>query len=304
MPARSPRFSFFAAARRWARPLYLLEALAGVLLWLLLRPLPPRLVSALGGFCARIIGPLLPAHKTACANLAAALPQMPARGEVIAAMWDNLGRTSLEYVHLPVFARRPQRYIRVIACPPALAAMTQNPRRVLFFSGHFANWELLTLALKPFGIPAAGFYRAPNNPYAAFWLTRLRRHIMPYQLAKHSGVGAQLRSYMRRNIAFAMLADQALREVKTQFFGRPAWTSAMPAIFALRFGYSLIPANIVRDGPGPHFSVNIFPPLTLPASGDYDADVLALTQKVSDFLEARIRANPAQWLWAHDRWKA
>ncbi|MGL4242931.1 MAG: lipid A biosynthesis lauroyl acyltransferase, partial [Beijerinckiaceae bacterium] len=67
-----------------------------------LRLLGPRRASDLGGFLTRLVGPLLPAHRTAIGNIRAVFPDMPdaevrriARGA-----WENLGRTGAEYAHL------------------------------------------------------------------------------------------------------------------------------------------------------------------------------------------------------------
>ncbi len=44
------------------------------------------------------------------------------------------------------------------------------------------------------------------------------------------------------------------------------------------------------------------PTMTLPETGDRQADVMTLTQKVNDRLECWIRQYPESWLWLHRRW--
>ena len=39
----------------------------------------------------------------------------------------------------------------------------------------------------------------------------------------------------------------------------------------------------------------------LPATGDRNADIAALTQAMNDHIERWVRANPEQWLWLHRR---
>jgi hypothetical protein len=47
----------------------------------------------------------------------------------------------------------------------------------------------------------------------------------------------------------------------------------------------------------------LFPPIAPPSTGDFEADVLALTARHAAVLEDWIRAHPEQWLWTHRRWK-
>jgi lauroyl/myristoyl acyltransferase len=38
-------------------------------------------------------------------------------------------------------------------------------------------------------------------------------------------------------------------------------------------------------------------------TGDYEADVRALSQRLLDFCEDLIRRQPEYWLWSYKRWK-
>jgi KDO2-lipid IV(A) lauroyltransferase len=57
---------------------------------------------------------------------------------------------------------------------------------------------------------------------------------------------------------------------------------------------------VTRDGA--HFTVTFFDPIELQNTGNRDADVRAGVVQVTEFIEARIRENPAQWFWVHRRW--
>jgi KDO2-lipid IV(A) lauroyltransferase len=46
----------------------------------------------------------------------------------------------------------------------------------------------------------------------------------------------------------------------------------------------------------------MYPPLTVPRSGERNADVLALMTEVNSTLESWIRERPEQWFWLHRRW--
>jgi KDO2-lipid IV(A) lauroyltransferase len=44
------------------------------------------------------------------------------------------------------------------------------------------------------------------------------------------------------------------------------------------------------------------PPIEFTPSGDHDRDVLALTTRINEAIEACVRHRPSQWLWIHRRW--
>ena len=101
-----------------------------------------------------------------------------------------------------------------------------------------------------------------------------------------------------------MLIDQDTNVpgVFVDFFGRKAWTPSGLAVLALKTGAEvLVNVNQKLDKFG-HKTV-VSGPLTIEPSGDFDKDVVALTQKASSVLEEHIRKYPEQWVWFHERWK-
>jgi KDO2-lipid IV(A) lauroyltransferase len=45
------------------------------------------------------------------------------------------------------------------------------------------------------------------------------------------------------------------------------------------------------------------PPIRWTPTGDREADIATVTQKLADMIEAWVRDAPEQWLWMHRRWK-
>jgi len=62
-----------------------------------------------------------------------------------------------------------------------------------------------------------------------------------------------------------------------------------------------VPA-VAQRLPGARFRVTFFPPLDIAPTGDRDADIRRILTEVNRYLEAWIRARPAEWLWLHKRW--
>jgi KDO2-lipid IV(A) lauroyltransferase len=78
-------------------------------------------------------------------------------------------------------------------------------------------------------------------------------------------------------------------------------TASALAVLALRFDCDVLPARVERLGRA-RFRLTVFPPLTLPRSGNNHADVATLMAQVNKILEDWIRDRPEQWFWLHRRW--
>jgi Kdo2-lipid IVA lauroyltransferase/acyltransferase len=78
-------------------------------------------------------------------------------------------------------------------------------------------------------------------------------------------------------------------------------TATALALLALRFDCDVLPERVERLY-GARCRLTVFPPLSLPRSGDQADDVAALTGNVTAILEAWIRDRPEEWLWVHRRW--
>jgi KDO2-lipid IV(A) lauroyltransferase len=69
----------------------------------------------------------------------------------------------------------------------------------------------------------------------------------------------------------------------------------------LRHGAPIVPAWCERLA-DQHFRITVYPEIQVPNTGNRDNDTYELALRLNQFLEARIRENPANWLWLHSRW--
>jgi KDO2-lipid IV(A) lauroyltransferase len=265
--------------------------------------LPLDCASSIGGTLARMVGPRLGISKRARLNIARALPELSQAEitELVAAMWDNLGRVAAEYPHLhEIRVSEPGGRVETYGFEHVDRAVAAG-RRTIIFSGHIANWEIGMLAAVQYGIPVAQIYRAANNPLVDRMITRFRGtggELIPKgTLAARCAIAV-----LRRGAHLTMLADQKMNDgIPAPFFGRTAMTSSALAALALRFDCDVLPARVERLG-GARFRLTVFPPLALPRSGDHHADVAAVMTRVNQILEGWIRDRPGEWLWLHRRW--
>ncbi|HUC10813.1 MAG TPA: lauroyl acyltransferase [Stellaceae bacterium] len=286
-----------------------IEGCAAALLFGLLWLLPIDWASAFGGAVARRIGPFLGISKRARINLRRAFPELNAAEieQIVAGMWDNLGRVAAEYPHLReirIFA--PDGRVETHGFEHMDRAVAAG-RRMIIYSGHLANWEIGALAAVQYGgtvtqdYSVTQIYRAPNNPLVDRLIARCRGDRGEY-VAKGAPAARRAFAALYRGEHLTMMADQKLNEgIPVPFFGRPAMTATALALLALRFDCDVLPARVERLR-GARFRLTVFPPLPLPRSGDQTADVSALTAAVTAVLESWIRDRPQEWLWVHRRW--
>ncbi|MEW6089588.1 lysophospholipid acyltransferase family protein [Parvibaculum sp.] len=261
--------------------------------------------SAFGGWIGRTIGPKVGISKRARHNISLALPDLNPRDveRIVIGMWDNLGRTIGEYAHLPVFARPEERHRLEVVHAGLLRALAASNNGAVFISGHFANWELLPVVMHFEHLSGGEVYRHANNPYVNDWLIRLRQTVTHAEQIPKGPLGARtIIRLMKENKFIAMLTDQKMNDgVEARFFGLRAMSPSAPAGLAIRYNTPIVPAFIERLE-GAHFRVTVYDPIVARQDADPGAELLRITQEINDFLEARIRERPEQWLWLHDRW--
>ncbi|WP_439576640.1 LpxL/LpxP family acyltransferase [Elioraea sp.] len=268
------------------------------------RALGPRRASDLGGWVGRALGPRLPVSRIAEVNLRLAFPDRDAawRRATIRAMWDNLGRVAGELPTLPALMETPG-VIEVEGAEPFDATVRAGGPAILF-SGHFANWEIMTPTAARRGARVAVVYRAIGNPLIDTLVASLRQAAIggtALMLPKGAAAARATLAHLRDGGVVGMLMDQKMNDgIEARLFGMPAMTAPALAHLALRFRCPVIPTRAERLGPA-RFRVVVEPPLPLPDTGDRHADIAALTQAVNDTLERWIRDRPAEWLWLHRR---
>jgi KDO2-lipid IV(A) lauroyltransferase len=228
---------------------------------------------------------------------------------IVREMCDNLGRTVAEYAHLDkiVFtgtrARITERDGDHLATLPLATAAAARGKGVLFFSGHFANWEVMPFLTVQLGFAGGEVYRPQNNPFVDQWLVRQRMKNGPKdQIMKGASGTKRIFTLLRQGKTICLLVDQKTNEgVPAIFFGREAMTTPVPAALALKLGSALVPAQFERAR-GANFRFRLHPPIEFTPSGDHHRDILDLTQKITDKIEDIVRERPSQWLWIHRRW--
>lgn len=173
---------------------------------------------------------------------------------------------------------------------------------------HTGNWEIMALmggllVAKPIGASVYVVARPLKNPYIYQYAMSLRGGLGLETIDKSGGVQGTLNA-LRANSIVCILIDQRVSEgsVETHFFGRPALTTSLPAIAAMRLGTPVF-FNFLDRTPGVRYEMRVEGPIPIEKTGNVKEDIKRNTQKFVDRIEAEIRKDPAHWLWMYNRWR-
>lgn len=262
--------------------------------------------SALFGRTMRFVGPRIGSvQKKGLRNLRLVYPDMSEadRREILAEVWENIGRIGAEMAHLDKLKPLETESRVDVEGMEILQELIRKGGPMIFFSGHFANWEVMAPTLFRAGLKAALIYRAYNNPLLDEKIIAWRARVMSrWQVPKGIEGSREVIRVLREGYALCLMLDQKLNTgIPVPFMGHEAMTAPAAARLALKFDAPLVPIQLIRTE-GAHFKFICHEPLTCTLSGDATEDTKRISQAVNDKLEEFVRAHPGQWLWLHQRW--
>ena len=248
----------------------------------------------------KVIGPLIRSNKIVFKNMEIFSKNISKikKKEIINNMWSNYGMTFVEYIFLKKL-RNNNSHIKILGTE-ILEEIKNENKPVIFVSGHFANFELMSMELTKRNIKLATIYRPLNN----FFLNPLMEHLREKYICKNqikkgiNGVKNTI-EFIKNGYNIALMIDQRVSEgEKIKFFEKEAFTTTLPAQLILKYNLKVIPIFIERSKSS-KFIMEIYKPIDF----SNNKDKLFITNELNKILENMIVKNPNQWIWTHDRWK-
>ena len=286
---------------------YFLEFILVIFFFLVFKIIGLKLSSDLGGIIGKYFGPLFRKKTIAKKNILIAFPNFNEKSinEMIDRMWKNIGRIFGEYIHINKFSIIDNSKKKIVFTNRDDAEiLKKNNKPIVFFSGHFANFELMAKCLQELGFDIGAIYRPLNNIFLNPIMEFIRKkYICPIQIEKGSNGTKKLIKHISNNNPLALMVDQRLSSsIRVPFFDQPATTTITPAQLAIKYDALLVPVFLKRLEKT-NFEFFIEEPLITNRTNDYDKDIFNITQIMNIKIEEFIKRDPAHWLWSHDRWK-
>ena len=279
---------------------YFFQSLFVYLFFLIGRILGLKISRKLFSHLFSLIGPIFKSKKiiTNNLNIFSNKNSFIDEKKIINVMWKNYGMTFVEYVFLNHF-RKQDSHLK-IKNKQILLNIPQEKKPVIFISGHFANFELMSMEITKNKVPLATIYRPLNNIFLNPLMEFLRKkYVCQNQIKKGINGVRDCIKYIKKDYSIALMIDQRVSEgEKINLFGKPALTTTLPAQLSLKFALDIIPVYIERDQDN-NFEIefqNRIDPKNFKSKTD-------LTKELNKVLEKMIVRNPNQWIWTHNRWK-
>ncbi len=246
------------------------------------------------------IGPFFKSKKIVLKNLAIFNQNLSEEEKkiILSQMWENYGMTFIEYIFLDQLKKNTSNF-KVVGAEKVIRII-QSGKQVVFVSGHFANFELMSMEITKRDIKLATIYRPLNNIFLNPLMEYLRRkYICKNQIKKGINGLRDAINYIKKGYNIALMIDQRLSEgEEISFFGKKAKTTTLPAQLALKYNLSVIPVFIQRKNKE-KFEIEFLDQIEV----DKYKDKIELSKKLNEVLEKMIIKNPNQWIWTHNRWK-
>jgi Kdo2-lipid IVA lauroyltransferase/acyltransferase len=279
---------------------YFFQSLLIYLFFFISRILGITLSRNIFSFIFTLIGPLFKSKEVIQKNLNIFSQNIsePEKKQISKNMWKNYGMTFIEYIFLDYFKKKNS-HIEIIG-EKNLINVIKNNKPVIFISGHFANFELMSMEITKRNIQLATIYRPLNNIFLNPLMEYLRKkYVCKNQIKKGINGVRETIEYIKKKYSIALMIDQRVSEgEKINFFGKPALTTTLPAQLSTKYDLGIIPVYIQRDKNN-KFKIEFQNEIN-PKNFE---NKLELTKELNKVLEKMIIRNPNQWIWTHNRWK-
>jgi KDO2-lipid IV(A) lauroyltransferase len=292
------------ALRNWTE-YFAVSALMGTVM-----VLPTRVVTAgLVGLSRVAFWVLRSRRKAALRNVELTLGHAANGPEARAIIRSSFECMALNFVE-PVLAdramgrgARPEDLISVEGAEHLKAAFATG-RPVLVCTGHHGAWEMISVYLARCYSPIWALARELDNPLLQSGLLARRLRFVRGSISKTGGA-VKLAGVMRKGDGLGLLLDQnaGRKGVILPFLGVPASHHTTAGTLGRLFGAIPLPVYMLRVPGTLRFRMIVEPPIELDGSLSNDESELDVTRRLSQSLEAQVRAAPGQWLWIHDRWR-
>ena len=247
-----------------------------------------------------LIGPFFRSNKIINKNLKifSSTISLKEKSRIVKDMWSNYGKTFIEYIFLNRF-RKENKFV-ILDGEDNLLQIAKENKPVIFISGHFANFELMSMEITKRNISLATIYRPLNNIFINPFMEFLRRkYVCKNQIKKGINGVRETIEFIKKNHCIALMIDQRISEgEKINLFNQPALTTTLPSQLSIKFNLEIVPVYIERIKDNKfkiEFQKRINP--------KNFRDKLELSRELNKVLEKMILRNPGQWIWTHNRWK-
>tara|TARA_B100000965_G_scaffold404968_1_gene437340 strand:+ start:5750 stop:6613 length:864 start_codon:yes stop_codon:yes gene_type:complete len=282
---------------------YFLQFLIIIILFIIFKIIGYKNASNFGSLIGRVFGKLIKSDKIIHKNLDIMnqfLNLHNNKDKFADEIFSNYGRILSDYVFLNKFKNGSLRKYINIDGFDYLEEIRKKNKQVIFISGHFNNFELMPMFINSAGIKLSAIYRPLNNIFLNKIMEHIRtNYICKNQIKKGKGGTRELVNLIKKNYSVALMIDQRVSEgLKCDLFGKPAYTTTIPAQIVKKYNCEIVPVYIER-----YDKIKFNLTISKPIKFDRNLSIDHITMELNKLLEKMIENNPSQWIFTHNRWK-
>jgi Kdo2-lipid IVA lauroyltransferase/acyltransferase len=283
---------------------YFVESIIIYLFFLFIKIVGLKISRKLFSYIFNRIGPLIKSKKVINENIDKLIGSYSeeTKTQIKKDMWSNYAKTFVEYIYLKRFKNQDS-HIEIKGIN-ILNKIISNNKPVIFVSGHFSNFELMSMELVKKKIKLATIYRPLNNYFLNPFMEYVRRkYVCQNQIKKGLGGVKIAIDYLKKNYSIALMIDQRVSEGKRlPFFDHSALTTTLPAQLATKYNCDIVPISISRKNDD-RFYMEVFEPIKILNKDKSETNKVKITIELNKIIEKMIIRDPSQWIWTHNRWK-
>ena len=284
---------------------YFIEAVIIYTFFLIIKFIGLNFSRKLFSFIFLRIGPLIKSKKIVEENIYKVFGNDIDKRKVSESMWKNYGKVFVEYLYLKKFKNNSLKKNHIdIKGSEILDQIRKNKKPVIFISGHFGNFELMSMEITKKQIDLATIYRPLNNIFLNPLMEYLRKnYVCKNQIKKGiSGIRESM-DYLKNGYSVALMVDQRVSEGKRlPFFDHKALTTTLPAQLALKYKCDIVPVYIARKEDD-SFEMEVYNPIKILNNDKSEENKINISLELNKIIEKMVLRDPAQWIWTHNRWK-
>lgn len=176
-------------------------------------------------------------------------------------------------------------------------------RGVIGLTAHLGNFELAGVVSAIMGYPINAVVLEHLNKKINRLFIRQRQHkgvtVIP--------VGASVKrcfASLNSNEIVALVGDRVFSDhgIKVKFLGKEVMIPKGPAAFSIKTGAPIVPGFMIRK-PDNRLKLIMEKPIIYEPTGDFEKDVVQLTQQYIPIFEKYIKMYPTQWFMFREFWK-
>ena len=264
--------------------------------------LPIYLVTNLGGFIFKLIGPFTKTQKIVKNNY---LQIFPGANEIqilkeSRLSWVNTGKTFFELLILPrIIADKTKIEVEGVSI---VSDIIKKNEQVIFVGIHESNWEILLPTIDKLGVGVGGIYRHINNPHIDKLILNIRKKSIlsnkSFYTSKGKKSAKDIIDGIKKGLSLVLLVDQKDSAGELiPFFNKPSKTQIGFLKLARKYNMKIVPIRNIRNKNN-NFKVKFYPPLKNISQNFSDTETM---KTIHSMIEEWVKDCPSSWFLQHNR---